>query len=168
MKGHELKQGKTLTFLLIGAMLFHSTSTMANEMLWDRISKREDAKITIRKSLDGRDLRSANFQGGVTFSETERGDTIATDNRGKGAILCEWAIYNELKKHADRCNATPEDKNFLNTSLKKKKEFIVANSIELVSEKHLEEMIVGQQSDLIDRTTELPDALRKEQCQSSA
>src|SRR6218665_91713 len=129
MKGHELKQGKTLTFLLIGAMLFHSTSTMANEMLWDRISKREDAKITIRKSLDGRDLRSANFQGGVTFSETERGDTIATDNSGKGAILCEWAIYNELKKHADRCNATPEVKNFLNTSLKKMKEFIVANSI---------------------------------------
>ncbi len=72
---------------------------------WEGMTVPPDTKLVETTNKKGNRIRHLRFAGGVTFTEMENGQYIASDNSGKGAVGCIEHILLDIKKTMEVCGA---------------------------------------------------------------
>ena len=103
----------------------------------DRLAAEPGAQVTRNK--DGRVESVTLERAGVVISSTRQGDTTqitGEDKSGHGAVLCNWAIYIEVRNSLDICfqDKYPRLHEELDSAIGSINSFIAANSLVPMSE----------------------------------
>lgn len=106
-----------------------------DDAFWEEMAKRPDVKITTENGK-----KIAHFSSGVSVTDP---NGSGQDQSGKGAVLCGWLFYVEVKNMSEVCSPAEDSevtKN-LDYAIEKISDFIVANSLKSVIKAGLEEDI---------------------------
>jgi len=115
---------------------------------WAKLNIPIGTKLLINTVKDGSKLYKLEFAGGVTIEELENGSTLSVDMSKGGAVLCAWDIYAHIKNTLDICH--PEEKELrrnIDLIVHKVNNFIVANSLEPITQTELEKIISEKGND---------------------
>jgi hypothetical protein len=110
---------------------------------WDTVIGQPGVSVSFEKDLNNDDIRIIELPSGIRVIETHKDGkitSVATDNSGYGAILCNWEIYVTMRNLLDVCypQQYATRKKELDTNIDRINNFIVANSMEPLTKELIE------------------------------
>ncbi len=137
-----------MRFIFVAALvLFPLLVSTSEAQQWnshlDALIERPGTKVVVGREKDGAEIREIHLLSGVSFFETRRGSkesSYSVDRSGLNAVMCIWQLYVDLRTAMDTCPSSADEslKTELDDAINRINEFIVDNSISLITKANVE------------------------------
>ena len=130
----------------LAVVLSACTQTQKWETSWDKVIDQPGVNVKITEDKKGNAIREITLPHNVIITEERRGDHISTlevDGSGNGAVICGWELYTAVRRDIEKCpsNQYGQMKQKLDGYIDRINAFIVANSIDPVTQSQLDEQV---------------------------
>ncbi|HTJ62626.1 MAG TPA: hypothetical protein VL899_02355 [Alphaproteobacteria bacterium] len=147
--------------------LGHDAPTQAE---LDAIAAQPGTQIETTGKGEGKTIRIVRNQVTTILKQSSDGEWSETsvDNSGRGAVLCAWMIYVDLRALIDLCQLNDQQalRTDLDSSIDRIRDFVVANSLFPTTKEQISERAARQLEILRTEEEKLSPATRLRQCEA--